>query len=124
MSPLLIKEEMGAIDSGDELEDEPMYTEMLEDIRDSSQSHPIVNRRDAHYKIRDRIKQIQLECKGGLKATQKMGKVLHKVFKTVVKQIRNICLWDNLVHKFPISFQNLEIFLRSQDCQMISRNLG
>ena len=33
------------MDSGDESEDEPMSTEMLEDIRDSSQSHSIVNSR-------------------------------------------------------------------------------
>ena len=32
---------------------------MLEDIRDGSQSHPAVNQREAHYKIRDRIKQRQ-----------------------------------------------------------------
>ena len=34
---------------------------MLEDIRDVSQTHPNVNRREAHYKMRDRIRQIQSE---------------------------------------------------------------
>ena len=43
------------MDSGDESDDEPMSTEMLKDIRDVSQSHPNVNRREARYKISDRI---------------------------------------------------------------------
>ena len=57
------------MDSVDESYYEPMSTEMLEDIRDGSKFHPSVNRREAHYKIRDRIKQIQSEWKGELKAT-------------------------------------------------------
>ena len=60
---------------------------MFEDIRDGSQSHPNVNRREARYKKRDRIKQIQSECKPALKYTQNMGKVSHKFFNTVVKEI-------------------------------------
>ena len=35
------------MDSCDESDGEPMSTEMLEDIRDGSKSHPIVNRREA-----------------------------------------------------------------------------
>ena len=54
-----------------------MYTEMLEDIRDGSQYHPNVNRREASYKIRDHIKQRQSRWKGALKATRNMGKGLH-----------------------------------------------
>ena len=46
-----------------------MSTYILEDIHDGSQSHPNVNRREARYKIRDRIKQKQLEWKGELKYT-------------------------------------------------------
>ena len=60
---------------------------MLEDIRDGSQTHPNVNKREARYKIRDRIRQRQSECKLALKATQSMGKGLHKLFSTVVKDI-------------------------------------
>ena len=60
---------------------------MLEDIRDVIQYHPNVNQREASYKICDRIKQRQSEWKGALEATQNMGKGLHKVFKTVVKDI-------------------------------------
>ena len=48
------------MDSGNESDDEPISTEMLEDIRDRNQFHPNVNRREARYKIRDSIKQRQL----------------------------------------------------------------
>ena len=57
MTPLLSKEEMDAMDSGDESDDEPISTDMLEDICDESQSCPNVNRIEESYKIRDRIKQ-------------------------------------------------------------------
>ena len=57
MPPLLIKEEMYVMDSGYESDHDLISTEMLEDITDGSQSHPNVNRREARYKIRDRIKQ-------------------------------------------------------------------
>ena len=48
MTPLLRKEEMGAIDSGNEYDDEPMYTEMLKYICDGSQFHPSINKIEAH----------------------------------------------------------------------------
>ena len=57
-----------------------MYMDMLEDIRDGSQSHPNDNRREASYKIRDLIKQRQSECKEALKGTQNMVKGSHKGF--------------------------------------------
>ena len=41
------------MDSGDESDHDLISTEMLEDIRDRIHSHPNVNRREAHYKIRD-----------------------------------------------------------------------
>ena len=78
---------MDAMDSGDESDDEPISTKMLEDICDVSHFHPNVNRIEAFYKIPDRVKQRQPECKGALKATQNMGKGLHKVFNTGVKDI-------------------------------------
>ena len=40
-----------------------MSTDLLEDILDQSQSHPIINRRYARFKIRDSIKQGQSEWK-------------------------------------------------------------
>ena len=87
MPPLLSEEEMDAMDSGDESDHDLISMEALENIRDGSQSHPNVNKREYRYKIRDCIRQRQPECKGALKATQNMGKGLHKVFKTFVKEI-------------------------------------
>ena len=75
------------MDSGDESDHDPISTEMLEDIFDGSQYHPNVNRIEARYKTRDRIKQRKLEQKGALKATRNMGKGLHKLFKTDAKEI-------------------------------------
>ena len=61
---------------------------MLEDIRDGSQTHLNINKREACYKIRDRVR--QSEWKGVLKATRSTGKGLHKVFSTVVKDILQV----------------------------------
>ena len=61
MPPLFSEEETKALDPGDDSDDETMSTEMLEDIRDGSQSHTNVNRREACYKIRDSIKKRQPE---------------------------------------------------------------
>ena len=84
MPPLHSKEEIDAMDSFDESDDELLYTDMLEYIRNRSQSHPNDNKREAHYKICDHNKQTQSEWKGAIKATRNMGKGLHKVLKTVV----------------------------------------
>ena len=73
--------------SGDESDNDIIFMEMLEDIRDRSQTQPNVNRRGARYKIRDCIRQRQPEWKGASKSTQSMGKGLHKVFSTVLKDI-------------------------------------
>ena len=85
MPPLLSLEESNALYSGNESDDGPMSTEMLEDICDGSQYHLNVNRIEAHYKICDQIKQRQSEWREALKDTQNMGKGLHKVFNTVIK---------------------------------------
>ena len=45
------------MNSGYESYHDLISTEMLEYIRDGSQTHPNVNRIEARYKIRDRIKQ-------------------------------------------------------------------
>ena len=50
---------MDAMYSGDKLDDEPISTDMLEDICDGSQSHLNINRRESHYIILDCIKQRQ-----------------------------------------------------------------
>ena len=78
---------MDAMDFGNESDDEPISTEMLENIFGGSPYHLNMNRRESRYKICDCVKQIQSEWKGALKATQNMGKGLHKVFITVVKDI-------------------------------------
>ena len=74
MPPQLSKEEMYAMDSGDQSDYDLISTEMLEETHDGSQIHLNVNKREARYKIRDRIKQKQTEWKGPLKATQNMVK--------------------------------------------------
>ena len=61
--PLLRKEEMDTMDSGDESDHDLISTEMLEEICDGSQSHPNVNKRESCYKIRDGIIQRQSEWK-------------------------------------------------------------
>ena len=60
---------------------------MKRQIMIGSQTNPIVNKREARYKIRDRVRQRISEWKGALKATQSMGKGLYKVFSTFVKKI-------------------------------------
>ena len=51
---------MDAMDSGDESDHDIISTDMLENIRDGSQSRQNVNQRESCYKIRDRIRQRQL----------------------------------------------------------------
>ena len=63
MPPFISEEEMGIMDSGNESDDEPMSTEILEDIHYGSKSHPNANGREPRYKIHDRIKQSQAEWK-------------------------------------------------------------
>ena len=78
---------MDAMDSGDEADCDLISTDMLENICDGSQFHSNINQIEARYKIRDRIRQRQSEWKGALRATREMGKILHKVLKTIVKNI-------------------------------------
>ena len=87
MPPLLSKEEMDDMDSGDESDHDFIFTEMLENICEISQSHPYVNQRESRYKMRDRIEQRQSEWQGALKSTCNMGKVLYEVFKNIIKDI-------------------------------------
>ena len=58
-SIMMSKQDMDAMNYGDESDHDIISTEMLEDIRDRSQNHPNVNRREARYKICDRINQRQ-----------------------------------------------------------------
>ena len=96
---------MDAISSGDESDAEPMSMEMLEDICDGIQSHIIINRREACYKICDRIKRWQAECNGALLSTWNMGKGLHKLLKAVVDDICTVYQFlVNTAQKFLTSF--------------------
>ena len=61
--------------------------ETLHDIRDGNQTHPKIDKREARLAICDCIKQKKSQRKGALRATHKMGKVLHKVFSTIIKEI-------------------------------------
>ena len=67
-SIMISKQDMDDMNSGDESDHDLIYTEMLEDICDGSQTHLNVNIKEARYKIRDHIRQRQLEWKGALKA--------------------------------------------------------
>ena len=78
---------MDNLDSNEESDHDLISTEMLEEIRDGSQTHSNDNKREARHKIHDRVRQRQSEWNGALKATQSMGKGLHKVFSTIVKGI-------------------------------------
>ena len=78
---------MDAMNFSDNSDHDLISTERLEDIRGKIQTHPNVNIREDHYKIRDCIRQRQSEYKGALKALRSMGKGLHKVFSTIVKDI-------------------------------------
>ena len=86
-SIMMIEKDMKNFNSDDESDHGLISTETLEDICDVSQTHPNVDKRGARYKIRDHIKQRQSEWKRALKYTRSMGKGLHKVFSTVVKEI-------------------------------------
>ena len=55
------KEEIDVMDYGDESDDDPMSTEMLEDILDGSQFYHNVNRRKVRCRVRVRINQRQSE---------------------------------------------------------------
>ena len=52
-SNMMSKQDMDAMNSGDESDHDFISTEMLEDIREGSQTPLSVNRREAGYKIRD-----------------------------------------------------------------------
>ena len=81
------KQDIENLDSNEKSDHDLISTEMLQDIRDGSQTHPNVNKREARYKICDRVRQRKSEWKGALKDTRSMVKGLHKVFSAVVKEI-------------------------------------
>ena len=67
LPPLFSEEKMDTMSSGDESDADSIYTNMLEDIFDDSQSHNSINRIEARYKICDCIKRGQAKWEGALK---------------------------------------------------------
>ena len=67
------EQDMENIESNENSDHDIISTEMLEDIRDVSKTHPNVHKREARYEIRDRVRRKELQWKGALKATRNMG---------------------------------------------------
>ena len=82
---MMNEQDMENLDSNEKSNHDLISTEMLEDIHDGSQTHPNINKLEARCEIRDRVRRKELQWKGALKATRNMGKVLHKIFSTIVK---------------------------------------
>ena len=78
---------MENLDETEKFNEDLISTETLHDICDGNQTHLSINKRGARLEIRDIIKQKNLQWKGALKATHKMGKILHRVFSTIVSEI-------------------------------------
>ena len=86
-SIMMSEKDMENLDEKEKFDDNLISTETLHDIRDVNQTHPSIDKREARLKIRDCIKQKKLQWKGALRATHKMGRVLHRVFSTIVSEI-------------------------------------
>ena len=118
-SVIMSKQDMGAMNSGDESDHDLISTEMLEYICDGSQTHPNVNKR------RDRIRQRKSEWKGALKVTRSIGKGFHKVFSTVLKEILQeltpLVKYGSEVSHFILEPRN---FSEVKNCQITKRNLA
>ena len=56
-SLMMNEQDMENLDENDKSDHDLITTETLEDIRDRSQTHPTVNKREARCKIRDCIRQ-------------------------------------------------------------------
>ena len=78
---------MENIDEKENLDNDLISTETLHDIRDGNQTHPNIDKREAHLKILDRIKKMKSQWKGKLRTTHKMRKGLYRVFSTIVSEI-------------------------------------
>ena len=108
LPPLISEAKMDEILSGDESDAEPMLKYFLENIRDRRQYHSSINRREAHYKILDQIKQMISEWKGALLSTQSMGRGSHKILRLLLTNVKNnYQFWENQDQKFLTSYQNL-----------------
>ena len=59
MPPLISEEEIDAMDSGNDSDQDLISMEMLEDICDGVESCPSINQRESCYQIRNRIRQVE-----------------------------------------------------------------
>ena len=84
---MMSEQYMENIDEREKFDDDLISTETLYDNCSGNQTHPNIDKREARLKILDCIKQKKSEWKGALRATHKMGKGLHKVLSTIVKEI-------------------------------------
>ena len=62
----------------------PISINTIEYIQDGNYAHLDINTRDARFKTCYYIRQAKSEWKGAEISSNRMGKVLHKVFKAVV----------------------------------------
>ena len=76
---MMSEQDMDDINSGDESDHDLISTEILEDIRDGSKIHPNIKRREARYKIRDRIRQKTTRMERSVKSYVKQGKSFTQV---------------------------------------------
>ena len=86
-SNMMSEQDMENIYSNEKSKHDLISTEILEDICFGGHTHPNVNKREARYEIRDRVRRKKSQWKVALKATRNTGKGLHKVFSTTVKDI-------------------------------------
>ena len=61
----------------------------IDNICDRNHVHHNIKAIDTIMRIHDQIKQAQSEWKGAELLAKSMGKVLHKVFKVVAKELKN-----------------------------------
>ena len=103
--PLTIKAEMYAMYSGDESDDKPISTEMLEDIRNGSKSNTIVNKKYACYNIHDRIKKDNQNGKERYYLRETWVKVYTKCLKLLSMRFFEFYqFWVNMAQHFLILF--------------------
>ena len=86
-SNMMSEKYMENLDKTENFDDDLISTETLHDNRDGNQTHTKIDKREARHAICDRIQQNKSQWKGALRATHKMGKGLHRVFSTIVKDI-------------------------------------
>ena len=77
---------MENLNSGDESDHDLISTEMLQDIYDGGQTHPNVNKREAHYKIRDLIRKKEIGMERRVKSYAKHGKRFTQGIQYVCKR--------------------------------------